>query len=247
MTAPQGSLPLLGDPAFLRVLNHADDNLVLAQRLGEWISRAPELEEDIALGNIALDHLGVARALLTHAGRLEGAGRDEDDLAMGRPERGFTNILLVEQPNGDFAMTMARQFLFDTYQLELWERLSHDQDEVLAGIAEKAHKEARYHFRHSSAWLVRLGDGTEESNRRAQAALDSLWRFTEEMFSIDDSNGLEQGWLRRVTPIIDAATLIIPADTHQRSGGRRGLHTEHLGVVVAEMQWMHRAYPEVEW
>ncbi len=247
MTAPKGSPPLVGDPAFLRVLNHADDNLVLAQRLGEWISRAPELEEDIALGNIALDHLGVARALLTHAGSREGAGRDEDELAMGRPERGFTNLLLVEQPNGDFAMTMARQFLFDAYQLELWERLSGDEDEVLSGIAEKAHKEARYHFRHSAGWLVRLGDGTEESHQRVQSALDALWRFTAEMFSVGDGGGLDQGWLRRVTPIIEEATLTIPQEAHQRFGGRRGLHTEHLGLLLSEMQWMYHAYSGVEW
>ena len=140
----------------------------MAQRLGEWISRGPELEEDIALANIALDHLGVARALLTHAAELEGQGHDEDDFAMGRSEREFTNLLLVEQPNGDFAQTMARQLFLDAYQLELWEGLSGSTDQTLAGIAAKALKEARYHFRHSSTWVIRLGDGTEESHRRAR-------------------------------------------------------------------------------
>jgi len=157
---------------------HADDNLVLAQRLGEWISKAPELEEDIALGNIALDHLGVARALYTRAGEIEGKGRTEDDYAMRRAEREFLNVLLVEQPNGDFAHTMVRALFFDAYQVELWEGLSGSDDEMLAGIAARAGKEARYHLRHSSAWVVRLGDGTEESHRRSQSAVDALWRYT---------------------------------------------------------------------
>jgi ring-1,2-phenylacetyl-CoA epoxidase subunit PaaC len=168
------------------VLRLGDDNLVLAHRLGEWISRAPELEEDIALANIAIDHLGQARALLTHAGALEGQGRSEDDLAMLRTEREFTNLLLVEQPNGDFATTMARQLLLDAYQVPLWEALTASSDEVLAGIAAKALKEARYHLRHSSGWVIRLGDGTDESHDRMQRAVDLMWRFTGEMFVMDD-------------------------------------------------------------
>jgi len=228
------------------MLAHADDNMVLAQRLGAWISRAPELEEDIALGNIALDHLGVARALYTLAGAVEGRGRDEDDLAMFRSEREYLNLLLVEQPNGDFAHTMVRQFLFDCYQLQLWEDLSACDDVELAGIASRALKEARYHFRHSSGWVIRLGDGTEESSRRAQGAVDALWQYTDEMFQ-GDTAGYRLAWERAVMSGLAEAGLTIPEDPHQRGGGRRGLHTEHLGFLLAEMQWMQRSYPGLKW
>lgn len=231
---------------FIWLLAHADDNMVLAQRLGDWISRAPELEEDIALGNIALDHLGVARALYTLAGALEGGGRGEDELAMFRSEREYLNLLLVEQPNGDFAQTMVRQFLFDCYQVQLWEDLSTAEDEELAGIASRALKEARYHLRHSSSWVIRLGDGTGESFRRTQAALDSLWRYTDEMFQ-GDSAGYRMAWDRVVMPVLDEAGLNIPDDPYQRIGGRSGLHSEHLGFLLAEMQWMQRAYPGLKW
>jgi ring-1,2-phenylacetyl-CoA epoxidase subunit PaaC len=230
---------------FTALLAHADDNLVLAQRLGEWISTAPELEEDIALGNIALDHLGVARALYTHAGELEGRGRSEDDLAMSRSEREFMNVLLVEQPNGDFAHTMVRALLFDAYQVELWADLIDCDDPTLAGIAARAFKEARYHLRHSSSWVVRLGDGTEESHRRAQQAVDALWRYTAELF--EEEPGYRVGWLRQVSDVLDDAGLGIPEDPYQRSGGRRGFHSEHLGHLLAEMQWMQRSYPGLEW
>ncbi|GIU92280.1 MAG: phenylacetic acid degradation protein [Acidimicrobiia bacterium] len=258
---PQGALPGIdGETRFLYVLRHGDDNLVLAQRLGEWISRAPELEEDIALANIALDHLGQARALLTYAGELEGRGRSEDDLAMTRTERQFTNLLLCEQPNEDFAHTMARQLFIDAYQLELWERLASSNDPTLAGIAAKAWKEARYHFRHSSTWVIRLGDGTEESHHRMQRAIDELWRFTTEPFMADDvdraaagegygvdPSELEEPWLARVTPVLQEAGLVIPTDPYRRVGGRQGFHTEHLGHLLAEMQWMARTYPGLEW
>jgi ring-1,2-phenylacetyl-CoA epoxidase subunit PaaC len=242
------------------VLRHADDNLVMAQRLAEWVSNAPELEEDIALGNLALDHLGQARALYGHAGRLEGRGRSEDDLAMFRSEREFTNLLLVEQPNGDFAATMARQLFFDAYQLSLWEALSRSADPVLAGIAAKALKEARYHFRHSSTWVVRLGDGTEESRRRMQAGIDGLWRFTAELFEGDpvDAAAAEQGigadpasfrgaWSTRIEAVLAEATLARPTDPFGRSGGRRGFHTEHLGHLLAELQWLQRSMPGRQW
>ena len=242
------------------VLRHADDNLVVAQRLGEWISRGPELEEDIALANIALDHLGVARALLTHAAELEDAGRDEDDFAMGRSEREFTNLLLVEQPNGDFAQTEVRQMLLDGYQLELWDALSQSTDQTLAGIAAKALKESRYHFRHSATWVVRLGDGTEESHRRAQDAVTSFWRFTGEFFEGDDIDHemtkaaigvdpatLRPGWEDRIGKVLADARLETPAGASQRIGGREGYHTEHLGKLVAEMQWLARSMPEAVW
>jgi ring-1,2-phenylacetyl-CoA epoxidase subunit PaaC len=232
--------------AVIDVLAHADDNLVLAQRLGAWISRAPELEEDIAIGNIALDHLGVARALYTLAGRIEGEGRGEDDFSMGRPEREFLNLLLVEQPNGDFANTMVRGLFFDAYQVGLWEHLAGSEDRVLAGIAGRALKEARYHLLHSSTWVIRLGDGTDESHRRAQAAVDRLWRYTGEMFeTLPETH--RHTWDRVVGEIMDQATLQVPEDPYQRDGGRRGLHSEHLGPLLAEMQWLQRSYPGLKW
>jgi len=235
---------MASDVAWL--LGHADDNMILAQRLGEWISRAPDLEEDIALGNIALDHLGVARALYTHAGEIEGKGRTEDDYAMLRAERDFLNVLLVEQRNGDFAQTMMRGLFFDAYQIELWEDLSGSEDETLAGISARAFKEARYHLLHTSTWVVRLGDGTEESHRRSQSSVEALWRYTGELF-----DGSEQGyrsrWDRTVGDVLHQAGLRTPDDPYQRSGGRRGLHSEHLGPLLAEMQWMQRSYPGLEW
>lgn len=227
----------------MTALNHGDDNLVIAQRLAEWVSRAPDLETDIALGNIALDHLGVARALLSYAS--ESDGRTEDDLAMLRAEREFTNLLMCEQPNGDFAQTIARQFLFDAYQLGLWELLSSHDDPTLAGVSGKALLEARYHFRFSSSWVIRLGNGTPESRRRLEEGLASMWRFVGEMF--DQSPDLRSDWDRRVDEVMATATLDRPADTFQRRGGRDGIHTEHLGHLLAEMQWMARAYPGASW
>jgi len=180
-SVPQGMPAVDLVPELRTVISHADDNLVLAQRLGEWISNAPDLEIDIALGNIALDHLGVARALYTRAGEIEGEGRSEDDFAMRRTEREFLNVLLVEQPNGDFAQTVVRQFFFDVYQRLLWEELAASDDDTVAGVAARGRKEAAYHHEFSSSWILRLGDGTEESHARAQTAVDSLWRFTAEL------------------------------------------------------------------
>ncbi|MGH8928348.1 MAG: 1,2-phenylacetyl-CoA epoxidase subunit PaaC, partial [Acidimicrobiia bacterium] len=230
---------------FLQVLGHADDNLVISQRLSEWLASAPDLETDIALANVALDHLGVGRALLAHAGTLEGQGRDEDDLAMLRSEREFTNLLLCELPNEDFAHTIVRQFLFDGYQVELWELLSGHADPTLAGVAEKALMEARYHFRFSSSWVVRLGDGTEESHRRIDAALTTVWRFVDEMF--DEHPHVRMEWDRLIDTVLAEANLIRPSEISQRRGGRNGVHTEHLGHLLAEMQWMARAYPGANW
>jgi ring-1,2-phenylacetyl-CoA epoxidase subunit PaaC len=231
---------------FVWLLGHADDNMVLAQRLGDWISRAPELEEDIALGNIALDHLGVARAIYTLAGALEGQGRDEDDLAMFRNEGEYRNILLVEQPNGDFAQTMVRQLFFDSYQLLLWDDLSVSGNPELAGIASRALKEARYHFRHSSGWVIRLGDGTEESAQRAQRAVDSLWQFTDEMFE-GETAGYRPSWERTVMSVLAEAGLGRPEAPGKQAGGRRGLHGEYLAPLLAEMQWMQQSYPGLKW
>ncbi len=245
-SAPQGApAPDSSDPVHALVA-HADDNLVLAQRLGEWISRAPELEEDIAIGNIALDHLGVARALYTHAGQLEGKKRTEDDFAMRRPEREFLNVLLVEQPNGDFAQTMVRGLFFDAYQVELWADLAGSEDTTLAGIAGRALKEARYHLLHSSAWVIRLGDGTDESHSRAQTAVDTLWRYTIELLE-DAGSNYHDIWEKVVSDILAEARLQVPDDPYQRSGGRRGFHSEHLGPLLAEMQWMQRSHPGLEW
>jgi ring-1,2-phenylacetyl-CoA epoxidase subunit PaaC len=230
-----------------RVLGHGDDNLILAQRLGEWTSRAPDLETDIALSNIALDHLGVGRMLLSYAGELQGDGRTEDDLAMLRTEREFTNLLICELPNGDFGQTIARQFCFDAYQLSLWEALSNDSDATLSGVAGKARKEAAYHLRFSSTWLIRLGAGTPESHRRAQAGLDAVWRFTSEMFDERDGTQLRTEWDREVNRVLAEATLERPSDSYQRGGGRQGLHTEHLGHLLAAMQSMARVYPGATW
>jgi len=227
------------------LLGHADDNLVLAQRLSGWVASAPDLETDIALANIALDHLGVARALLARAGELEGRGRSEDDLAMFRSEREFTNLLLCELPNDDFAHTITRQFLFDAYQIRVWDLLSSHPDPTLAGVAGKAIMEARYHLRFSTSWIVRLGDGTDESHRRMEVALSHLWRFVDEMF--DDHPALREGWDRLIDPVLAEAKLSKPSSDHQRRGGRDGLHTEHLGHLLAEMQSMARSYPGATW
>ena len=236
-------------------LRHADDNLILAQRLGEWAALASDLEEDIAL-----DLVGQARHFYEHAASLDEEGRTADDMAFLRTERQFSNLLLVEQPNGDFGETMARQLLYDDYQLSLYEALRHSTDRTLGGIAAKALKEARYHFRHSSAWVIRLGDGTAESRRRMQAGIDRMWRFTGELFEIDDlTSGLiadgigadlaasAADWDRSIHAVLTDATLEWPQDPYQRSGGRTGFHTEHLGHMLGEMQWMQRSYPGLEW
>lgn len=244
--APQGTPEIEMDPQVRMLIKHADDNLVLAQRLGEWISNAPDLELDIALGNIALDHLGVARSLYELAGEIEGAGRGEDEFAMHRTEREFTNVLLVEQPNGDFANTIVRQVFFDLYQGHLWADLSSSDHPQLAGIAAKAAKENAYHREFSGNWLIRLGDGTEESARRAQQAVDRLWMFTRELF--DGSAAVyRQPWETELGQLLVDAGLVIPDDPYQKSGGRVGFHTEHLGFLLAEMQWMQRTYPGSEW
>ncbi|HET9259489.1 MAG TPA: 1,2-phenylacetyl-CoA epoxidase subunit PaaC [Acidimicrobiia bacterium] len=244
--APQGTPQVLGSDDVIRLVNHADDNLVLAQRLGEWISNAPELELDIALGNIALDHLGVARSLYELAGEIEGQGRREDEFAMLRTEREFTNLLLVEQPNGDFADTIVRQVFIDLYQRHLWADLATSNHPELAGIAARAAKENSYHRAFSGNWLVRLGDGTEESAQRAQKAIDRLWRFSGEMFE-GPAASYRNSWETELNGLLAEAGLVIPEDPYQKSGGRVGFHTEHLGFLLAEMQWTQRSYPGMEW
>jgi ring-1,2-phenylacetyl-CoA epoxidase subunit PaaC len=229
-----------------------DDALIAAQRLGEWTSRAPEMEEDIALANIALDQLGAARLLLTYAGELEGAGRDEDALAYLRGDREFRNCLLVELPNGDFAVTMAKLFFLAAYQLPLYTALSGCADERLAAIGAKARKESAYHLDHASLWVKRLGDGTDESHRRMQDAVDQVWPYTHELFTADPAAPVDPASLRAdfdavVSAVLDEATLARPADGWAPGGGRDGVHTEHLSYLLAEMQVLHRAHPGARW
>jgi len=240
-------------------LTIGDTSLILAQRLGEWIGHAPALEEDLALANIALDLLGQARYLLSHAAQLQGGGT-EDHLAFLRDPQDFLNLSLVEQPNGDFGQTIVRQFLIDAWQLELFERLQQSSEPKLAELAAKAIKETRYHFRFSSGWVVRLGDGTAESHQRVQTALDTLWRFTHEMFvaSPAEQEAIAQGiapdpaslaasWSSRVDEVLKAATLKRPADVAYSWHGKRGQHSEHLSRLLAEMQFMQRTYPGAQW
>lgn len=223
-----------------------DDSLIAAQRLAEWTSRAPELEEDVALANIALDLLGQARLLLSYAGELEGAGRGEDDLAYLRGEREFTNVQLVELPRGDFAETLVRMLFFAVYQRELYAGLAAGSDERLAAIAGKASKEVAYHVDHATMWTLRLGDGTDESHRRAQAAVDRLWPYTFELF--EGRPELREPWLAAVEPILAEATLERPEDGRFRpTGGRKGVHTEAMGYLLAEMQSVRRAHPGASW
>jgi ring-1,2-phenylacetyl-CoA epoxidase subunit PaaC len=239
-------------------LRLGDDALILAQRLGGWIARAPQLEEDVALANIALDLLGQARALLTYAGSFD--GRSEDDLAYLRNERDFVNLQIVEQPNGDFAVTTARQLLFSTYQLALYQRLAASTDPTLAGVAGKAVKEVAYHRDHATQWTLRLGDGTEESRRRMQAGLDRIWLYADEMFRTDsveqelvaagvavDAATLRAPWLEYLDAVLAEATLSRPETWTAPGGGRRGVHTESFGYLLAEMQHLARSYPGVTW
>jgi ring-1,2-phenylacetyl-CoA epoxidase subunit PaaC len=242
------------------VLRLADSPLILAQQLGALVAHLPTMEEDVAAANVALDLLGQARALLSYAGKLEGRGRDEDDLAFTRHPHEFHSVLLVEQPDTDFAHTLLRQFLYDAYAIELWTALHSSSDSTLAAIAAKATKETRYHVRRSAEWVVRLGDGTDESARRLAAALESLWMFAGELF-LDDPvdaglaeagvaplpSSLEPAWRTRVEAIFEQARLVIPKATWPQRGGKQGRHTEHLGYLLAEMQALPRAYPGARW
>lgn len=242
------------------VMRLGDTALVLGQRLGEWVGHAPALEEDLALANLALDLIGQARLLLTYAGELEGGGRGEDALAFLRDAPEYANLTLAEQPNGDFAATIVRQWLIDSWQLDIYHALSGSPDTRLAAIAAKALKETRYHHRFSSGWLVRLGDGTAESHERTQRALDDLWRFTSELFAPDEIDlrlqaagivpslaALEPDWSARIAADIAAATLERPATQPYAWHGKRGVHTEHLGHLLAEMQHLQRTYPGARW
>ena len=245
---------------FEYILRIGDDSLILGQRLAEWCGHGPILEEDIAMTNISLDLIGQATSLLAYAGKLENKGRDEDKLAFLRFDREYRNLLLVEQPNGDFGVTMMRQFLFDAFRKPFFEALQKSSDEYLSAIAEKSLKETKYHLKHSSEWVIRLGDGTDESHARIQDALDSLWRYTGELFYQDevdqemrekgiapDMNLVKKQWTETVNAVLLEATLTIPSNNWQFDGGRKGMHSEHLGYILADMQYMQRAYPNMEW
>jgi ring-1,2-phenylacetyl-CoA epoxidase subunit PaaC len=245
---------------FEYVLRIGDDSLILGQRLAEWCGHGPILEEDIALTNISLDLIGQATNFFNYAAVVENAGRDADKLAFLRIDREYKNALLVEQPNGDFGDTMVRQFLFDAFRKLFFERLQHSKDEQLAAIAEKSLKETRYHLKHSSEWVIRLGDGTEESHNRVQNSLNILWRYRTELFFMDpvDAELIQQGiaidlntfrneYDSFVSSILEMATLVPPANNWAFGEGRIGKHSEHLGHLLAEMQYMQRAYPNMEW
>jgi len=245
---------------FEYTLRIADDSLILGQRMSEWCGHGPILEEDIAMTNIALDLIGQATNLLNYASEVEGKGHNADRLAFMRYEREYKNLLLVEQPNGDFGMTMMRQFLFDAFRKPFFEQLQKSSDKNLAAIAEKSLKETKYHLKHSSEWVIRLGDGTAESHQRIQESLDILWRYTSELFYTDEVDGemhnkgispnmseVFDEWNATVHSVLKEATLTIPTNNWKQDGGRKGLHSEHLGHLLTEMQYMQRAYPNMEW
>ncbi|MBH5400123.1 phenylacetate-CoA oxygenase subunit PaaC [Bradyrhizobium sp. CNPSo 4010] len=247
-------------PLVLYALRRADDALILGHRLSEWCGHAPLLEEDMALSNIALDLIGQARELYTFAAKVEGRDNDEDKLAYLRDVRQYRNLLLVEQPNGDFAQTLVRQFFYSAFADLYWRAMMKSRDATLAAIAAKSEKESAYHLRHASEWVIRLGDGTEESHRRAQGAIENLWAFTGEMFAVDDSErglidagiavdpgSLRGRWLTTITDVTREATLALPQNEWMQQGGRSGRHSEHLGHLLSELQSMQRTFPGLTW
>lgn len=249
------------DNLFAALLQLADDHLILGHRVSEWCGHAPMLEEDLALSNLALDLLGQARAMYAYAGEVEGKGRDEDQLAFLRLERDYRNLLLVERPNGDFAHTILRQFYFAAFMKPCWDWLAvNSTDETLKGIAGKAAKEMAYHVRHCGEWVIRLGDGTEESSARMRAAVDALHRYTSELFTdsaafracveagiLPARDSLKPAWDATVRMVFDEAGLTIPDIEFPVTGGRDGLHGEEMGHLLAELQYMQRTYPGMKW
>ncbi|RJF95978.1 1,2-phenylacetyl-CoA epoxidase subunit PaaC [Noviherbaspirillum saxi] len=249
------------DQKFSYLLRLADNATVLSQRLSEWCGKGPALEEDMALSNVALDLLGQARFWYSYAGEIEGAGRDEDAMAFLRDAHDFRNLLLVEQPNGTYADTLARQFYFDVWHFLLLQKLTASTDPRIAAVAEKSLKEVSYHARRSGDLVVRLGDGSEQSHAMMQAALDELWMYTGEMFQPDatdeamaaqgiapDLASLRAPWLKHVGEVFSEATLVLPPENAwMQKGGKQGVHTEHLGYLLAEMQFLQRAYPGATW
>lgn len=250
------SISVQATPLLRYVLQRADDALVLGHRLSEWCGAAPMMEEEMALANMGLDLIGQARALYGYAAALSANGRTEDDFAYFRDERDFGNLLLLEQPNGDFAYTMVRQYLYSAFIDLYWQALMKSPDATLAAIAAKAEKESAYHLRHTAEWVVRLGDGTAQSHERAQRAIDRLWPYTGEMFMAEDKEmsamlpdqvALRPVWLAAVKSVLARATLKLPQDGWMQKGGREGVHSEHLGHLLAEMQSVARTYPEAVW
>jgi ring-1,2-phenylacetyl-CoA epoxidase subunit PaaC len=254
------SIKISETPLVLYTLRRADDALILGHRLSEWCGHAPMLEEDMALANIGLDLLGQARELYAYAAKVEGQGNDEDRFAYLRDVRQYRNLLLLEQPNGDFARTMTRQFFYSAFADLFWRAMIKSNDATLAAVAAKSEKESAYHLRHSSEWMVRLGDGTDESHRRAQGAVDDLWAFTGEMFAACDSERgptkagiaidpatLRPKWLQTVANVLTEATLVQPTGEWMQQGGRNGRHSEHLGHLLSELQSMQRSFPGATW
>jgi ring-1,2-phenylacetyl-CoA epoxidase subunit PaaC len=254
------SISVNESPLVLYALRRADDALILGHRLSEWCGHTPMMEEDMALANMGLDLIGQARELYSYAGKVEGAGNDEDRLAYLRDVRQYRNLLLVEQPNGDFARTIIRQFLYSAFADLYWREMMNSPDATLAAIAAKSEKESAYHLRHSSEWVIRLGDGTAESHRRAQEALDDLWAFTGELFHVDDSDRsliadgvvidperLRSAWSATINDVVQTATLTLPARDWMQKGGRSGHHSEHLGHLLSELQSLQRSFPGATW
>ena len=256
----QASIAVDQRPEVQYLLRLGDTCLILGQRLAEWCGHAPVLEEDIAMANMALDLIGQARAVLTLAGQTEGRGHDEDQLAFLRDERDYRNPTLVELPRGDFAFTVVRNTMVATFLKLLWERLQESSDAELAAIAGKAVKEARYQQQHAADWLVRLGDGTLESRRRGSSALEELWRYMPELFesdAVDEAaaasglgprwDAMRDPWFEEMRAVLDEATLSVPAESPFRSTGKRGVHSEHMGLLLAEMQTLQRSFPGGAW
>jgi ring-1,2-phenylacetyl-CoA epoxidase subunit PaaC len=254
------SIQVSETPLVLYLLRRADDALILGHRLSEWCGHAPMLEEDMALANMGLDLLGQARELYSYAAKVESKGNDEDKFAYLRDVRQYRNLLLMELPNGDFAGTMVRQFFYAAFADLYWRAMMTSSDATLAAIAAKSEKESAYHLRHSSEWIVRLGDGTEESHARAQTAIDDLWAFTGEMFTVDDAeralidtgvaiepSGLKSQWLKTVSGVVKEATLTPPKTDWMQQGGRDGRHSEHLGHLLSELQSLQRTFPGATW
>lgn len=250
----------VASPLALYALRRADDALILGHRLSEWCGHAPMMEEDMALANIGLDLIGQARALYQYAAELRADGSSEDSLAYLRDAPAYRNLLLVEQPNGDFARTILRQFLYSAFADPYWRAMMGSSDATLAAIAAKSEKESAYHLRHSAEWVIRLGDGTRESHRRAAVALDDLWAYAGEMFEADaterelievgtliDPEALRGSWDDTVAHVLSEAMLDRPAGTQSQSGGRSGDHGDHLGQLLAEMQTLQRSHPGAEW
>ena len=242
------------------ILGIADNSLILGQRLGELCGHGPTLETDIALTNISLDLFGQVRSYYQYAAKIAGDDRNEDTIAMMRPEREYVNVLLVEQPNTDFGYVIARQFLFDVYHYMFLTELQNSKDETLAAIAKKSIKEVSYHVRFSSDWVKRLGDGTEESHTRVQNAINAIWAYTDELFHQTeadkrmikegvgvDTSKLKEQYYKHISEVLNEANLVVPDLKYFQKGGKQGIHTEHMGYILAELQYMQRAYPNMSW